>query len=263
MLEEFEVRDVEVAGVRIRTAISGRGPAVLLLHGYPESHVMWHRVAPRLAQRNTVVLADLRGYGDSSRPSPTPDHSTYSKRAMGADQIGLMERLGFETFAVVGHDRGARVAHRMCLDHPERVTRVAFLDIVPTLHVLTHVDRHLAQTYYHWFFLAQEPDLPERMIGSDPGTTSAASWPNGQGLASGVSRPKHSTSTSAASATQRSFEPRARTTGPVPPSISSTMTPTGLPADEWNVRPSCSGVPTASSDARTTSSRCGARMPPT
>jgi haloacetate dehalogenase len=129
---------------------------------------MWHRVAPGLVDRHTVVLADLRGYGDSSRPAPTADHASYSKRAMAADQVGLMHELGFDAFSVVGHDRGARVAHRLCLDHPGAVSRVALLDIVPTRHVFTHVDRALAQAYYHWFFLSQEADLPEHLIGADP-----------------------------------------------------------------------------------------------
>ena len=168
MLEDFEDHDVEVGGVRVHAEVAGSGPPLLLLHGYPQTHVMWHRVAPGLTDRHTVVLADLRGYGDSSRPASTTDHASYSKRAMADDQVGLMRALGFERFAVVGHDRGARVAHRMCLDHPDSVTRVAFLDIVPTRHVFTHVDRALAQAYYHWFFLSQEPDLPERLIGADP-----------------------------------------------------------------------------------------------
>ncbi len=169
MLERFERHDVDVDGVRIHAAVGGDGPPVLLLHGYPQSHVMWHRVAPGLAERHTVVLADRRGYGDSSRPASRPDHASGSKRAMAADQVGLMRRLGFEGFALVGHDRGARVAHRLCLDHPEVVSRVALLDIVPTRLAFTHVDRALAQAYYHWFFLAQEPDLPERLSGADPG----------------------------------------------------------------------------------------------
>ena len=169
MLESFEDHDVVVHETRIHAAVGGDGPPVLLLHGYPQSHVMWHRVAPELADRHTVVLADLRGYGDSSRPPSENDHASYSKRAMAADQVGLMRGLGFETFAVVGHDRGARVAHRLCLDRPEVVSRVALLDIVPTRHVFTHVDRAMAQAYEHWFFLAQDPDLPERLIGADPG----------------------------------------------------------------------------------------------
>lgn len=169
MLENFEDHDVDVNEMRIHAAVGGDGPPVLLLHGYPQSHVMWHRVAPELADRHTVVLADLRGYGDSSRPASKTDHASYSKRAMAEDQVGLMHGLGFETFAVVGHDRGARVAHRLCLDRPEVVSRVALLDIVPTRHVFAHVDRAMAQAYYHWFFLSQDPDLPEHLIGADPG----------------------------------------------------------------------------------------------
>jgi haloacetate dehalogenase len=169
VLEGWERQEVDVDGTRIHAVVGGEGPPVLMLHGYPESHLMWHQVAPELAERHTVVLADLRGYGGSSRPASVADHASYSKRAMAADQVGLMRRLGFETFALVGHDRGARVAHRLCLDHPEAVSRVALLDIVPTRHVFAHVDRALAQGYYHWFFLAQDPDLPEHLIGADPG----------------------------------------------------------------------------------------------
>src|ERR1700712_2147057 len=172
-------------GTRIHAAVGGSGPPVLLLHGYPETHVMWHQVAPTLAEQHTVVLADLRGYGDSARPPSRGDHSTYSKRAMAADQAGLMRHLGFDTFALVGHDRGARVAHRLCLDEPASVSRVAFLDIVPTRHVFTHVDRSLAQAYYHWFFLAQEPDLPEHLIGADPDyylRRKLAQWSAGDGI---------------------------------------------------------------------------------
>ena len=168
MLENFDSCDIEVDGARIHAAVGGDGPPVLLLHGYPQSHVMWHRLAPDLADQHTVVLADLRGYADSSRPASVRDHASYSKRVMAADQVGLMRRLGFENFALVGHDRGARVAHRLCLDHPEVVSRVALLDIVPTRHVFTHVDRAMAQAYYHWFFLSQPADLPEHLISADP-----------------------------------------------------------------------------------------------
>ncbi|QWZ09659.1 alpha/beta hydrolase [Nocardioides panacis] len=184
MLETFEDQDVDVAGTRIHAAVAGDGPPVLLLHGYPQTHLMWHRVAPGLTDRHTVVLSDLRGYGDSSRPASSADHASYSKRVMAEDQVGLMRALGFDSFAVVGHDRGARVAHRLCLDRPEAVTRVALLDIVPTRHVFGHVDRALAQAYYHWFFLAQEPDLPERLIGGDPGyflRRKLAQWSAGSG----------------------------------------------------------------------------------
>jgi haloacetate dehalogenase len=168
VFEGFAVRDVVVDGTSLHAVVGGDGPPVLLLHGYPQTHVMWHRVAPALAEAHTVVAADLRGYGDSGRPASDPDHAAYSKRAMAADQVGLMRKLGFDRFGVVGHDRGARVAHRLCLDHPDVVSRVALLDIVPTRHVFSHVDRGLAQAYYHWFFLAQPADLPERLIGGDP-----------------------------------------------------------------------------------------------
>lgn len=170
MFEEFRTRDVDVGETRIHAVVAGDGPPLLLLHGYPQTHAMWHRVAPALAQRYTVVATDLRGYGDSGKPPGGADHATYSKRAMAADQVRVMRELGFERFAVAGHDRGARVAHRMCLDHPDAVSRVALLDIVPTRHVFTHVDRELAQTYYHWFFLTQPAGLPEQLIGALPET---------------------------------------------------------------------------------------------
>ena len=185
MLESFEDCDINAAGVRIHAKVGGAGPPILLLHGYPQTHVMWHRVAPGLADRHAVVLADLRGYGDSARPASDTDHASYSKRAMADDQVGLMRELGFDRFAVVGHDRGARVAHRLCLDHPGEVSRAAFLDIVPTRHVFTHVDRALAQAYEHWFFLSQEADLPERLIGNDPAyylLRKMAQWSGGEGF---------------------------------------------------------------------------------
>jgi haloacetate dehalogenase len=168
MFDGFQARDVTVDGLAVHAMVGGAGPPVLLLHGYPQTHAMWHRVAPVLARDHTVVAADLRGYGDSAKPAGGPDHAEYSKRAMADDQVGLMAGLGYERFAVVGHDRGARVAHRMCLDHPGRVTRAAMLDIVPTRHIFANVDRDLAHGYYHWFFLSQPPDLPEHLIGADP-----------------------------------------------------------------------------------------------
>lgn len=168
MFKGFQSVDVTVDGTAIHAVTAGSGPPVLLLHGYPQTHVMWHHVAPPLAEEYTVVVADLRGYGDSDKPVAGDDHAGYSKRAMAADQVGLMRYMGFEEFAVVGHDRGARVAHRMCLDHAERVSRVAALDIVPTRHVFGTVDKETALRYDHWFFLAEPPDLPERLIGSDP-----------------------------------------------------------------------------------------------
>jgi haloacetate dehalogenase len=170
----FEPFDLDVsptddaAGARIHGVRGGSGPPVLLLHGYPQNHVMWHRVAPALAREHTVVATDLRGYGESSRPDSGEDHSGYSFRAMAADQVGVMRAHGFERFAVVGHDRGARVSHRMALDHPGAVDRVALLDILPTAYVYGHVDQARATAYYHWFFLIQPADLPERLIAADP-----------------------------------------------------------------------------------------------
>jgi haloacetate dehalogenase len=161
--ERVRTRETEVHAV-----VGGAGPPVLLLHGYPQTHACWHRVAPALAARFTVVCPDLRGYGDSGRPPADPSHRAYSKRAMAGDQVDTMARLGFDRFAVVGHDRGGRVAYRLALDHPERVTRLAVLDIVPTLETWERHDRLSALSEYHWFFLAQPFDLPERLIGSHP-----------------------------------------------------------------------------------------------
>jgi haloacetate dehalogenase len=168
LLAGFTDERVRVADVVLRVRRRGGGPPVLLLHGYPQTLAMWHRVAPALAERFTVVLADLRGYGDSDKPPSTPDHAPYSKRAMAADQLGLMHALGFERFAVVGHDRGGRVAHRMALDAPGAVTRLAVLDISPTLAMYEQTGMEFARAYYHWFFLVQAEPLPERLIGADP-----------------------------------------------------------------------------------------------
>ena len=152
----------------IHCAHGGDGPPLLLLHGYPQTHAIWHKVAQQLAQHYSVVCADLRGYGDSSKPRGLPDHSNYSKRAMARDQVRLMEALGFPSFAVVGHDRGGRVAHRMARDHRERVTRLCVLDISPTLAMYEQTDMAFAQAYYHWFFLIQPSPQPETLIGLDP-----------------------------------------------------------------------------------------------
>ena len=168
ILPGFEYQRVDVDGVTVNCATNGDGPPVLLLHGYPENHLMWHSVAPDLARDHTVVVADLRGYGDSDKPAPDADGNRYAKRSMAADQVGLMRRLGFQRFHLVGHDRGARVAHRLTLDHPEAVTRLAVLDIVPTRHVLHNVTRAMAAAYYHWFFLPAGHGIPEHMIGADP-----------------------------------------------------------------------------------------------
>jgi haloacetate dehalogenase len=170
MLEQFSDERIEGAeGVAIRVRRAGGGPPVLLLHGYPQTHVCWHAVAPRLVAAGfTVVLADLRGYGDSAKPASTPDHATYAKRAMAADQVAVMRTLGFPRFRIAGHDRGGRVAHRMALDHPDAVERIAVLDIAPTATMYARTDRAFATGYYHWFFLIQPAPLPERLIGADP-----------------------------------------------------------------------------------------------
>ena len=168
MFEGFASRTVDTGGARIFLREAGEGPPVLLLHGYPQTHAMWHRVAPLLARTHRVVCADLRGYGDSAKPPDAPDHHTYAKRTMAQDQVEVMQALGHARFAVVGHDRGGRVAHRMCLDHPERVSRAAVLDMVPTRTLFAALTRPLALAYYHWLFLAQPAPLPERLIGADP-----------------------------------------------------------------------------------------------
>ncbi|HZA78950.1 MAG TPA: alpha/beta hydrolase [Acidimicrobiales bacterium] len=160
---------LEIAGAGINVAHAGSGPPVLLLHGYPETHGMWRHIAPILAQEHTVVCPDLRGYGDSDTPPGGDDHIGYSKRAMAHDQVEVMRTLGFDRFAVAGHDRGARVALRMTLDHPETVTQLAILDIVPTAEIYATIDQRRAMSVWRYFFLVQPFDLPERLIGRDPG----------------------------------------------------------------------------------------------
>ncbi|HET6521606.1 MAG TPA: alpha/beta hydrolase, partial [Geminicoccaceae bacterium] len=168
MFEGFAGRRIDTSGTTIFARIGGSGPPLLLLHGFPQSHVMWHRVAPVLAERFTVVCADLRGYGDSAKPPSDPDHVTYCKRTSALDMVEAMAVLGFERFMLAGHDRGGRVAHRLALDHPERVERLAVLDIVPTRTLFRATNQAIATGYYHWFFLIQPYDLPERLIGADP-----------------------------------------------------------------------------------------------
>lgn len=168
LLAGFDPVEVQIDDITIRGRMAGSGPPLLMLHGYPQTHLMWHEVAPALTESHTVVLTDLRGYGNSSKPVAGADHAEYGKRAMAADQVALMASLGFERFAAVGHDRGARVLHRMCLDHRERVERAAVLDIAPTRHVLAAADMIFGMVYEHWFSLAQPAGFPEHLIGGDP-----------------------------------------------------------------------------------------------
>ena len=162
----FKKQTAQTSGATINFVTAGSGPPLLLLHGYPETHLMWRKVAPQLAKKFTVVAADLRGYGDSSKPAGGGDHAAYSKRAMALDQVEVMKSLGHEKFFVVGHDRGGRVAHRMAMDHPDNVLKLTVLDIVPTYKIYHSVTKELATSNFHWFLLAQPEPLPEMLIGN-------------------------------------------------------------------------------------------------
>lgn len=164
-------RDIDAGlggGLTIHAAIAGNGPPLLLLHGHPHTHITWRKIAPLLAHRFSVVAADLRGYGDSSKPASSASHIEYSKRVMAQDQVDLMRALGHSRFSVAGHDRGGRVAHRMALDHPDAVTRIAVMDIAPTATMYALTDMEFARRYFWWFFLIQPEPLPERLIAADP-----------------------------------------------------------------------------------------------
>jgi haloacetate dehalogenase len=169
LMEGFAHRLIRTPGAEINVVVGGSGPPLLLLHGNPLTHVSWHKIAPTLAQSFTVIATDLRGYGDSSKPDGGPDHAAYTFRAMGEDNFAVMTALGFERFAVAGHDRGARVAFRMALDRPKRIERMAALDIVPTHHVLTNLSLGWGLESYHWFFMAQQAPFPEKLICADLG----------------------------------------------------------------------------------------------
>ncbi len=168
MLDGFTRSEIKTKVARIVTVTGGSGPPLLLMHGNPFNHLSWLKVAPALARKFTVVATDLRGYGDSEKPPGGPDHSGYSFRAMAQDQIEVMAALGFERFMAAGHDRGARVLHRMCLDHPEKVARAAILDIVPQHYLYKNINKQWATFSWHWFFNIQPFDMPERMMGADP-----------------------------------------------------------------------------------------------
>jgi haloacetate dehalogenase len=167
LFPSFRRTTIKTEGAEINVLIGGNGPPLLLLHGYPQTHIMWRKVAPELAKTHTIIATDLRGYGDSSKPASDAAHAAYSKRSMALDQVQVMHSLGFDKFAMLAHDRGARVAHRLMLDHPERVTGAILIDICPTSYMYKTTDRTFASAYFHWFFLIQDAPLPERMIANN------------------------------------------------------------------------------------------------
>lgn len=184
MFEGFETKRISVNGTKINLKTAGDGPALLLVHGYPQTHVMWHKVAPALAKSFTVVCPDVRGYGDSGKPESDDAHRPYAKRPMAQDLADVMSALGHETFNLSGHDRGGRVAYRLALDHPDRVSKLAVLDIVPTVEQYERMRVGGAQASYHWYFLAQPAPLPETLIGHDPAfflRHSVTSWAKTRG----------------------------------------------------------------------------------
>jgi len=168
MFTSFIEKRIKTSGTEIYLRMGGAGPPLLLLHGYPQTHVIWHKIAPALAEHFTVILPDLRGYGDSGKPESGSAHTPYSKRAMAQDMVEVMAALGFDHFKLAGHDRGARVAHRLARDHAARVEKLAVLDIAPTLHMYENTNMRFASAYYHWFFLIQPKGFPEKLIGDDP-----------------------------------------------------------------------------------------------
>ncbi len=170
MFSNYQKQIAEVNGINIHYRIGGNGPALLLLHGHPQTHVIWHKMADTLAKHFTVIAADLRGYGDSDKPMESQKNSLYSKRTMAVDNVELMSHLGFDTFSVLAHDRGARVAHRLGVDHPKSIKRMILLDIAPTLAMYSQTNEAFAKAYWHWFFLIRPAPLPETLITSDPET---------------------------------------------------------------------------------------------
>ncbi len=169
MMEGFSYRTIATSAARLHVAVGGAGPPLLLLHGYPQTHLAWHRVAPALAKEFTVIAPDLRGYGESRVVDGNAGPASFSKRAMATDQVELMDALGFSRFAVIGHDRGARVGYRLALDRPEKVAAFASLTVIPTIDVWEATNKSFAMGAYHWFLFAQPSDLPERLVGADPG----------------------------------------------------------------------------------------------
>ncbi len=168
LLADFESLTFEVNGIEVAGHVGGSGSPLLLLHGHPQTRAIWHKVAPELMKHHTLVMTDLRCYGDSSKPQGTPDHSNYSKRVMAQDQVEVMKQLGFDRFDILAHDRGARVAHRLAMDHADSVSRLIMLDIAPTLAMYEKANNVFARAYWHWFFLIQPSPMPERLIEADP-----------------------------------------------------------------------------------------------
>jgi haloacetate dehalogenase len=166
----FRRHTIQTSGTTINVLVGGNGPPILLLHGYPQTHVEWRKIAPQLSANYTVVIPDLRGYGDSGKPEDGDNHINYSKRAMALDQVEAMEQLGFKKFAMVSHDRGARVGHRLALDHPDRITKLVMMDIIPTYYMYKTTDRQFASAYFHWFFLILPAPFPETLIGNNVDT---------------------------------------------------------------------------------------------
>jgi pimeloyl-ACP methyl ester carboxylesterase len=238
----FESRKIQTSGATINVLHGGSGPPLLLIHGYPQTHVEWHTIAPRLAQKFTVVMTDLRGYGDSSKPPDGENHAGYSKRAMALDHIEVMKALGFERFAVVGHDRGARVTWRMCIEHPQAITKAAVIDIVPLPYSM--VTREFATGYYHWFFLIQPSPLPETLIGN-----SAEFYLRRDSSLESTLRRKQSPNTCACSR-QRRFTRRVRIIARARASTSPTRTRRRTAGSR--ARCSCCGASKALSAASTT-----------
>jgi len=251
LMESFRYERVKTSGAEINVAIGGNGPPLLLLHGNPLTHVSWHKIAPALAKSFTLVMPDLRGYGDSSKPDGGEDHSGYSFRSMGQDNAEVMTHFGFDRFQVAGHDRGARVAFRMALDFPDRIERVAALDIVPTHHALTNVTLGWGLEAYHWFFMAQKAPFPEKLLTAD-----LSYYIDYKLNKKGVGLEIFSPEASAAPRLSRST-PSARIIAPPSASIWRWIPPTTMPSARSPARYWCSGVATAIAAAISSRSRPG------
>ncbi len=258
---EVPLRRIAVGDIALAARVAGQGPALLLLHGHPQTQAIWHRLWPALTRRFTCVAADLRGYGDSDKPAASPDHGAHAKRVMAADMLALMQALGLPRFSVLAHDRGARVAHRLGLDHPEHVQRMMLLDIAPTLDMYEGTTRAFAQAYYHWFWLIQPAPLPETMIARDP-----AFYVRGVmgGRPGGLAHfaPRALAEYERCARLPAGQPASARTTAPRPRSIWSMTARRARPASASPCPCACCGANAARSDAISMSWGFGARWPP-